>query len=389
MKITDVTLTLFAWDDIPATGYGQHTGQFQGSSELGLLRIATDEGIEGHAFLGTAMNGAANDGQALIAKLKPLVMGEDPRRPEHIWDKVFHGTYMHGRKGMVVSCLSGIDIACWDIMGKAAGQPLWRLLGGYGRPVTAYHSSGYYRRGDTPEIFAARVSESRRLGYRGYKMKIGNIPQVNHHEERPYTVSFDEDLARIAAAREAIGADRNLMVDANCALNPRVAMRYAEKLEPLEIRWFEEPVAPENVAGCAELAGRTRIAIAGFESETTAMTFARLMDAGAIQIAQPDVVQVGGLTEFRKIAAYAGLRNLHVTGKNYSTAVGQAATLAMIYAVPHGDYFEDEADPLPWRNEIAARPYLTLEDGLAAPTDEPGLGLTIDETKLKPWLVTP
>ena len=320
-------------------------------------------------------------------EIAPLVIGEDPRRPEHIWDKVFHGTYMHGRKGMVVSCLSGIDIACWDIMGKAAGQPLWRLLGGYGRPVTAYHSSGYYRRGDTPDIFAARVSESRKLGYRGYKMKIGNIPQVNHHEERPYTVSFDEDMARIAAAREAIGADRNLMVDANCALNPRVAMRYAEKLEPLEIRWFEEPVAPENVAGCAELAGRTRIAIAGFESETTAMTFARLMDAGAIQIAQPDVVQVGGLTEFRKIAAYAGLRSLHVTGKNYSTAVGQAATLAMIYAVPHGDYFEDEADPLPWRGEIVSRPYLTLEDGLAAPTDEPGLGLAIDEEKLKPWLV--
>ena len=387
MKITAIETFCLAWRLPYPIAYAK--GEYQ-DREAVLVKVSTDDpDIVGWGE--SALWGGPHAATvAVIEKeIAPLVIGEDPRRMEHIWDKVFHGTYMHGRKGMVVSCLSGIDIACWDIMGKAAGQPLWRLLGGYGRPVTAYHSSGYYRRGDTPEIFAARVSESRRLGYRGYKMKIGNIPQVNHHEERPYTVSFDEDLARIAAAREAIGADRNLMVDANCALNPRVAMRYAEKLEPLEIRWFEEPVAPENVAGCAELAGRTRIAIAGFESETTAMTFARLMDAGAIQIAQPDVVQVGGLTEFRKIAAYAGLRNLHVTGKNYSTAVGQAATLAMIYAVPHGDYFEDEADPLPWRNEIAARPYLTLEDGLAAPTDEPGLGLTIDETKLKPWLVTP
>ena len=387
MKITGIETFCLSWHMPYAIAYAK--GEYQ-DREAVLVKVSTDDpDIVGWGE-SAVWGGPHGSTVAVIEQeIAPLVMGEDPRRPEHIWDKVFHGTYMHGRKGMVVSCLSGIDIACWDIMGKAAGQPLWRLLGGYGRPVTAYHSSGYYRRGDTPEIFAARVSESRRLGYRGYKMKIGNIPQVNHHEERPYTVSFDEDLARIAAAREAIGADRNLMVDANCALNPRVAMRYAEKLEPLEIRWFEEPVAPENVAGCAELAGRTRIAIAGFESETTAMTFARLMDAGAIQIAQPDVVQVGGLTEFRKIAAYAGLRNLHVTGKNYSTAVGQAATLAMIYAVPHGDYFEDEADPLPWRNEIAARPYLTLEDGLAAPTDEPGLGLTIDETKLKPWLVTP
>ena len=151
--------------------------------------------------------------------------------------------------------------------------------------------------------------------------------------------------------------------------------------------WFEEPVAPENVAGCVDLAGRTRIPIAGFESETTANTFARLMDAGAIQIAQPDVVQVGGLTEFRKIAAYAGLRHLHVTGKNYSTAVGQAATLAMLYAVPHGDYFEDEHDPLPWRQEIVERPYVTLDDGLAAPCDEPGLGLSIDEAALATWTV--
>ncbi|MDA0219889.1 MAG: mandelate racemase/muconate lactonizing enzyme family protein [Proteobacteria bacterium] len=387
MKITGIETFCLAWRMPYAIAYAK--GEYQ-DREAVLVKVSTDDpDIVGWGE-SAVWGGPHGSTVAVIEQeIAPLVIGQDPRRPEHIWDKVFHGTYMHGRKGMVVSCLSGIDIACWDIMGKAAGQPLWRLLGGYGRPVTAYHSSGYYRRGDTPEIFAARVAQSRALGYRGYKMKIGNIPQVNHHEERAYTVSFDEDMARIAAAREAIGADRNLMVDANCALNPRVAMRYAEKLEPLEIRWFEEPVAPENIAGCAELAGRTRIAIAGFESETTAMTFARLMDAGAIQIAQPDVVQVGGLTEFRKIAAYAGLRNLHVTGKNYSTAVGQAATLAMIYAVPHGDYFEDEADPLPWRNEIVARPYLTLEDGLAAPTDEPGLGLAIDEAKLQPWLVKP
>jgi D-arabinonate dehydratase/D-galactarolactone cycloisomerase len=328
---------------------------------------------------------------AVIEKeIAPLVVGEDPLRPERLWDKVYQGTYMHGRKGMVVACLSGIDIACWDILGKAAGLPLWRLLGGYGAPITCYASSGYYRRDQDLDQFAAFVASAREQGYRGFKMKIGNIPQVSHHEDVPLRMSFDEDIARIAAAREAIGADRNLMVDANCALNPRVAMRYAEQLERLEVRWFEEPVEPENVAGCAELAQRTRVAIAGFESETTAKTFARLMDAGAIQIAQPDVVQVGGLTEMRKIAAYAGLRHLYVTGKNYSTSLGQAATLAMLYAVPNGDYFEWEFDPLPWRGEgFLKAPFFTMEDGMVAATEAAGLGVEVDEEKLRQWQVAP
>ena len=383
MKITGIETICLAWRMPYPIAFAK--GEYQDRDAV-LVKVHTDDpDIVGWGE--SALWGGPHGSTVAVIEqeLAPLVIGEDPRRPEHIWDKVFHGTYMHGRKGMVIACLSGIDIACWDIMGKASSQPLWRLLGGYGRPVSAYASSGYYRRLDSPEALAGRIADARAAGYRGYKMKIGNIPQVNHHEKRPYTVSLDEDIARIRAAREAIGTDRNLMVDANCALNPRVAMRYAEELERLEVRWFEEPVAPENISGCVDLAGRTRIPIAGFESETTANTFAQLMDAGAIQIAQPDVVQVGGLTEFRKIAAYAGLRHLHVTGKNYSTAVGQAATLAMLYAVPHGDYFEDEHDPLPWRQEIVEKPYVTLDDGLAAPCDEPGLGLSIDEAALATW----
>lgn len=250
-----------------------------------------------------------------------------------------------------------------------------------------YRSSGYYRRDDSVDAFAERVGAAHSDGFRGYKIKIGNIAEVPRHEEVPFKVTFDEDIERLSAAREAIGSDRDLMADANCSLTPRTAMRYAEHLERLEVRWFEEPVAPENISGCTELANRTRIEIAGFESETTATTFARLMDASAIQVAQPDVVQVGGLTEFRRVAAYAGLRHLVVTGKNYSTAVGQAATLAVLYAVAHGDYFEEEADPLPWRSEIVSQPYLTREDGLVAPTDEPGLGVAIDEAKLAQWRV--
>jgi D-arabinonate dehydratase/D-galactarolactone cycloisomerase len=325
-------------------------------------------------------------------EIAPLLIGQDPRRPEYLWEKVFQETYYHGRRGILIAALSGVDIALWDILGKCAGQPLWRLLGGFGRPLTAYASAGYYRRGYSIEDLAGDIAKARAAGYRGYKMKIGNVRQAAHYgvlHEVPLRLSIEEDLARVRAAREAIGSDRNLMVDASTSLTPRVAMRYAEALEPLNIRWFEEPVQAEDVAGCAELARRTRIAIAGFETETARDAFARLIDAGAIQVVQPDVVQVGGITEARKIAHYAQVKHLPFTSKNYSTAVSSAACLQLLYALPNGEYFECDQDPLPWREEILRRPAFRLDGGMAEPGEAPGLGIEVDEAALSRWLVRP
>jgi D-galactarolactone cycloisomerase len=215
-------------------------------------------------------------------------------------------------------------------------------------------------------------------------MKIGNTPQVVHGRvlsDVPLRGSFEDDLKRIKTAREALGS-RNLMVDANTSLSSRMAMRYAAAIEPLNIRWFEEPTQPEDVEGCAELARRTHIPIAGFETETGKYQFARLIDAGAIQVVQFDIVQVGGLTEARKIAAYAQLRHLPVTAKNYSTAVSTAATLQLLYALPNADYFECDQDPNDLRDKLAKKPLFKLDDGMAVPNDAPGLGIEIDEAAL-------
>jgi D-arabinonate dehydratase/D-galactarolactone cycloisomerase len=178
------------------------------------------------------------------------------------------------------------------------------------------------------------------------------------------------------------------MVDANTSLSARMAMRYAESLEPLNVRWFEEPTQPEDVEGCAELARRTRIPIAGFETETGKFQFQRLIDAHAIQVVQFDVVQVGGFTEARKIAAYAQMRHLPVTAKNYSTAVSTAATLQLLYALPNGDYFECDQDPNDLRDRLAVEPLYELEEGMATPTNRPGLGIEIDEDALVRWRVS-
>jgi D-arabinonate dehydratase/D-galactarolactone cycloisomerase len=379
MRITGIETIPLVYDMPYPLTYTR--GEYQTREAL-LVRVHTsDSAIVGWGE--AAMWGGPHSvsQRVLEDEIAPLVVGEDPRRPEYLWEKVYQSTYYHGRKGVLIACLSGVDIALWDIVGKCAGQPLWRLLGGFARPLTAYASAGYYRRDYGLEAFAADVGSAAKAGYRGYKMKIGNIPQVVHGgvlDAVPLRKNFDEDVERIRTAREAIG-DRSLMVDANASLSSRMAMRYAAAIEPLNIRWFEEPTQPEDVEGCAELARRTRIPIAGFETETGKYQFARLMDAGAVQVVQFDVLQVGGFTEARKIAAYAQMRHLAVTAKNYSTAVSTAATLQLLYALPNADYFECDQDPNALRDELARHQLYRMEDGFVAPSDQPGLGIEIDE----------
>lgn len=383
MRITGIeTIPLVYHMPYPIT-YAR--GEYQTREAL-LVRVHTsDPAIVGWGE--AAMWGGPHSVSQRVVEdeIAPLILGEDPRRPEYLWEKVYQSTYYHGRRGIVIACLSGVDIALWDIVGKCAGQPLWRLFGGFGRPLTAYASAGYYRRDYGLDAFAADVGAAVKAGYRGYKMKIGNVPQVVHGgvlDDVPLRRSFEEDVERIKAAREALG-DRNLMVDANASLSSRMAMRYAAAIEPLNIRWFEEPTQPEDVDGCAELARRTRIPIAGFETETGKYQFARLMDAGAVQVVQFDVLQVGGFTEARKIAAYAQMRHLAVTAKNYSTAISTAATLQLLYALPNADYFECDQDPNSLREELASEPLYRMEDGFAIPNEAPGLGIEIDEDVLE------
>jgi D-galactarolactone cycloisomerase len=223
-------------------------------------------------------------------------------------------------------------------------------------------------------------------------MKVGNIAAAVHARtlhETPLRVTFDEDIERVRSARQALGPDLDLMCDATTSLDHKTAMAYADAFEDIGVRWFEEPTQPENIAGCAELARRTRVPIAGFETETGKFNFAALMDAGAIQIAQPDVIQVGGLTEARKIAAYAQMRHLLFSCKNYSTAVSLAACLNLLYAMPNADFFECDMDPSPWRADILNHPLFAFDAGLVAPFDRPGLGLDINEEQLKRWQVAP
>ena len=217
MKITDVTLTLFAWDDIPPTQYGQHS-RFAGSSALGLLRIATDDGVEGHAFLGSASNSATTDGQGLITHLKPVLMGRNPLHREalvvDLWKK---------QRACGVRAIGAVDVALWDLLGKAVGQPIHRLLGTYREAVPAYASSAVLA---SPAAYAEEAQKFKEHGWAAYKI---------HPPTR-----WKEDIKVCEAVRKAVG-DYTIMLDSTWSYDYPTAVRVGRAAEEMGFHWYEDP----------------------------------------------------------------------------------------------------------------------------------------------------
>ncbi len=356
MKITDVTLTLFAWDNIPATGYGQHTGQFQGSSELGLLRIATDEGIEGHAFLGTAMNGAANDGQALIAKLKPLVMGEDPLDRARLYDRIDHR-----RRYVPLRGIGAVDVALWDIAGKAAGLPIHQLLGTYRQSVPAYASSALLA---TKEEYAAEAVRFRDDGWAAYKI---HPPAV-----------WQTDIEVCKAVRAAVGDDYRVMLDSTWSYTYEHALRVGRAIEELGFYWYEDPLADDDIYNCVKLREKLDIPLMATEYSPGGFTaYAPWILNRATDYLRGDVAVKGGITALVKTAHLAEAFGMNFEVHHGGNSLNNWANLHVILAIKNTQFFEVL---LPH----TAHKYGIVEDiavdnnGLVYAPDKPGLGAEID-----------
>ena len=207
MKIVDVTLTLFAWDDIPATQYGFHS-KFAGSSALGLLRLVTDQGLEGHAFLGSAANAATTDGQGLVSHLKPMVMGRDPMHREAIVADLWKRQRVAG-----VRAIGAVDVALWDLVGKAMGQPIHRLLGTFRESVPAYASSAVL---PSAAAYAEQAVEFKENGWAAYKI---------HPPTR-----WRDDIEVCEAVRRAVG-DYTIMLDSTWSYDFPAALRVGRAVE--------------------------------------------------------------------------------------------------------------------------------------------------------------
>jgi D-arabinonate dehydratase len=283
MKIVGVAVEHYRWLRDKPIRNGKHTYTH---NELGLVKIETDAGITG---VGLGAVGAIE--KATIEHLKPELIGEDPIDVERLWHKMWIPKLI-GRRGLTTRAISAIDIALWDVRGKAAGLPLYKLLGGYRDRVPTYVAGGYYQEGKGLDGLAAELTENIEVGARAVKMKIGALP-------------IRDDVARVKAAREAVGPDVKLLVDANCAYRHYQAIQIAKRIEEYDPFWFEEPVAPDDYEGHRKLAEATSIPIATGENEYTRYGFRDLINHNSAAILNADAKICGGVSEWMKIAALA------------------------------------------------------------------------------------
>lgn len=358
-----------------------------------LVLVDTDAGLTGIGE--AAAFGAPLDvARAVVEQgLAPWIVGEDPLQIERLWQRMFQRAHQHGRRGLLVAGISGLDVALWDLLGKAHGVPLWRLLGAYRDRVPAYASGGFYAPGKGREALAEEMAGYARRGFQYMKMKVGRNPEVPmnilHGMPEPDlgTVTLDEDVRRVEAVRKAVGRDVKVMVDANNAWTAAVAVRMAEAFEALGVYWFEEPVPTDDVAGSAEVAAHTAIPVAGYETEQTVYGFRELILRRAVDIAQPDVIWSGGITECRRIAALAYAHGFPCVPHNFSSAVSLAANLHFIASIPNGHLLEFDQNPNPLRDELLGERFEADAQGFVHLPDRPGLGIALRPNTLDRYAV--
>jgi len=347
-----------------------------------LLEIRTDEGLCGWGEAFAQGLEPPEIAAAVIDKaLKPLLIGADPLDIEVLWHRMYHMTRDYGRKGSVVSGISAVDIALWDIAGKFHALPVYKLLGGAFRTRVQPYATGFYRIKGQGE--AKRLAEEALRhfedGFSLMKVKLG--------------YGVDDDIVCMKEIGRALqGKPVTLMIDTNHAYGRAEALRLGRALEDCDLRWYEEPVAPEDVQGYAEMRNKLSMPIAGGENEHTLYGFRALFDAGAVDIAQPDLGSCGGLSAGRHITALAQAHGIQVNPHVWGSAIAQAASLQFIAALPvaHHSLFaqqpilEYDRSSHPFRQHLVRRP-LQQAGGWVEIPSEPGLGVEVDRAVLEKY----
>jgi L-alanine-DL-glutamate epimerase-like enolase superfamily enzyme len=336
-----------------------------------VVEVFTDDG---HVGIGNAALAPRVTKQVVDQYLKPLLIGADPWDVEFLWQHMYRKTLAFGRKGIGMVAISAVDIALWDLMGKSARQPVYRLLGGRTRPRIPVYASRLYSSG-----LAELAAEARRYkedGYRAMKLRFGWGP-VDGAE------GMQRNVELVRTVRETVGPGVDVMADAYMGWTLDYAKRMLPRLEPFGLRWLEEPVVPDDIHGYAELKAYGRVPIAGGEHEFTLLGVRDLLEARAVDYVQVDVNRVGGLTAARKIAALAEAHSVPVVPH-----AGQMHNYHLVMASlnsPMAEYFPivdvEVGNELFWyvfEGEPKAKDgYVDLRD------DVPGLGLTVNEDALK------
>lgn len=345
-----------------------------------IVKISTNAGIVGYGEVDShplAVKGCIEGpfSHTATTGLAHVLVGEDPFRTEYLWNKMYRANIYSGRRGIAIHAMSGIDLALWDIKGKALGLPVWRLLGGgFSRSLRPYASSLF---GATPTETGERA---RRFAGQGFTaVKFGWDPMGKDART---------DVALVSEARAGLGPDLDLMIDAGLVYDAKTAIQRARAFEEFNPFWFEEPLLPDDYEGYAKLSAATSLRIAAGEQESERKSFLQLMDVGKIDVVQVDLTRCGGFTEAMKIASLAADRGLPVVNHGFTTYLNVAAALHFLASVPNTlgllEFVVEEGTTL--RHQMS-EPIRVLDGRVAVP-DAPGLGIELNQKGIESFRVS-
>ena len=339
--------------------HGVHT-----EFEVVVVRLESDCGAAGCGYTYTIGRGGAAIAALIERDMKALVLGADARRIEAIWERMWRSLHYVGRGGLVAFAMSAIDIALWDLRGNIEGIPLWQLLGGYAPQVRAYAGGIDLQLG--PEELVEQTRRNLEAGFRAIKIKVGRD-------------SLTEDAARVRAVRDFLGPDMPLMVDANMRYTVEQAIRAARAFREYDLFWFEEPTIPDDYPGMARIAAEGGLPIAAGENLHTIYEFRHSIETGKIAFPEPDVSNVGGITNWMRVAKLAYAHNLDVTSHGV-----HELHLHLLAAIPNASYLEVHSFGL--ERFIVNPP--RLNDGIMRAPDSPGHGVQFDWERLRDYAVS-
>jgi L-alanine-DL-glutamate epimerase-like enolase superfamily enzyme len=344
-----------------------------GSQDDLVVLVHTDEGITGIGEVDSAPDVVAAlirqpASHAVAHSLRSTLVGRDPMDVEGLWDAMYRGLIYVGRRGIAIHAISGIDIALWDIRGKALGKPVCELLGEVRRDrVRAYASM---LMPDTPEETGARVTALREQGFTAVKLGWG-----------PLGRDADQDVRLAAAAKDAGGDGVDILIDAGLGYgdDAATAIRVARELEELGIGWLEEPFLPDAYEAYAELADTVDLTIAAGEQDVTRWGFRELIERGHVDLVQPDVTRCGGITETLRIAELARERGVATVPHAWKSGIIKAASLHVNAVLPDARYQEYCVAETPINTALTVERLPIEADGCVAVPTAPGIGVTLDE----------
>jgi len=333
--------------------------------QAAFVELTTDEGVTGY---GPCSFGSASLDLGSVASLcdntfAAALVGEDPQRIEYLWDKLYYGSIIrvHGGRSVGVAILSAIDIALWDLKGKALGAPIYQLLGGAFRdPVPCYASSVYW---DSPAGAAQQARAFVSQGFKAFKVKVG--------------LDVENDVACLWAIRDEVGYDVDMLVDANQCYTRHLALRVGRELERLAVPFFEEPLPIDDVDGHAFLAGKLDVRIATGENMYTRWDFLPFFQKNAIHVVQADASRCGGISEAKRISDLAGSFHLHAIPHTFSDALTIAANLHVVAASSNAPIIEYDRTYNEIQEKLVVSPPAVHDSVIDLPTG-PGLGVEID-----------